>query len=353
VLAFAASLVILGAAASQLLAGAYEMGWKGAVSALIDRDVWGHSEVFMRLVGGDALADRLGMPPSIPLSTATLIVWTVRMPRLIVGALVGINLAVAGTIFQATTRNEMASPYTLGVSAGSGLAVLLVMSFFPSLLGQLPILASLGGGAAFLVVYAVAWKGGTSPLRLILAGVVVGAVAGSLQTGLFYLLHDTVLVRDAVAWTAGSLAGVGWSQVRLAAPWTLVIVACALASSRYLDLLLLGDAPARAVGLHVERVRFLLSAAAVLAAGTSISVAGHVGFVGLIVPHIVRNTVGSRHRPLLLACLVSGPALVMAADAVARLLVSPAQLPVGVITGLMGGVYFLALMRRQKEMRRA
>lgn len=348
----AASLVVvLLASTAQALAGSYDMGVRAALGALFDGDVWGHPEVLLRFLLGDAAADGMRLAAPRPLATGTLVVWSVRLPRVIVGALVGINLSVAGAIFQAITRNPMASPYTLGVSAGSGLAVMIVMVAAPSLAGQLPLFASLGGGAAFLVVYAIAWRGGTNPLRLVLAGIVVGAVAGSAQTGLFLFARDLQVVRDAISWTAGSLGGVGWAQVRLAAPFTLVVVAIAASASRYLDVMLLGDPVARSLGLGVERARFLLASTAVLAAGTSVSVAGHVGFVGLIVPHVVRASVAGSHRYVLAGCLLVGPALVLAADAVARLALSPVQLPVGVITGLLGGVYFLVLMRRREAMR--
>lgn len=338
----------------QVLAGSYGMDARTAFGALFDAEVWGRPEVLFRFVLGDAAAESLGLGPAPPIETTTLIVWNVRLPRLLVGALVGVNLSVAGAIFQAITRNELASPYTLGVSAGSGLAVILILVMFPHLIVQLPLAASIGGGIAFVITYAIAWKGrGTSPVRLVLAGVIVGAVAGSLHTVLFFLAQDVTMLRDAISWTAGSLSGVGWTHVRMAAPWTLGVVVISLSAGRYLDLMLLGDGPARALGLGIERTRFLLACTAVVAAGTSISVAGHVGFVGLIIPHVVRNTVGGGHRYMVLGCMAAGPALIMAADAVARLALSPVQLPVGVITGLLGGTYFLWLMRRRRDLGRA
>lgn len=352
-LAIALCLTVVGiAAAVQTLAGAYEMTWRQALGACFDRAVWGHPGTLLRIVLGEDMANALGAGPANALDTGTLIVWNIRMPRLIVAALVGINLAVSGTIFQAVTRNDLASPYTLGVGAGSGLAIWLVLVIHPGLGPYLPVLAGLGGAVAFLVVYAIAWQHGTSPVRLVLAGVIVAAVAGSLQTALFFLARDLNVVRDAAAWLAGSLSGVGWPQVRIGLPWTILVLTLAFAGSRHLDLISLGDAQARALGVPVERTRFALSALAILAASTSISIAGHVSFVGLIVPHIVRNTVGAQHRGLLLGCLLAGPALLVSADVVARLALSPIQLPVGVITGLLGGIYFLYLMRRRRDLGR-
>jgi len=280
----------------------------------------------------------------------SLIVWNIRLPRVFVAVLVGMNLAVSGAIFQAVTRNELASPFILGVSSGAGLAILLTLIVFSGLTAFLPLIASVGGAAAFLVVYAIAWKNGTSPVRLVLAGVIVGTIFQSFQTALFFFADDIGVVQSAIAWTTGSLTGTDWEQVRMALPWTVVSLVLAVLGARQLNVLLLGEETARSLGMPVERVRFALSGVAVLAAAASIAVAGIVGFVGLIVPHVVRNVVGSDYRQLVVGCLFAGPALMVAADVGARLALSPAQLPVGIVTGLVGGPYFLYLMRKQDRM---
>jgi iron complex transport system permease protein len=280
----------------------------------------------------------------------SLIVWNIRLPRVLVGALVGMNLAVSGAIFQAVTRNELASPFILGVSSGAGLMILLTLVVFSGLSAFLPLIASLGGAIAFLIVYAIAWKNGTSPVRLVLAGVIVGTVFGSLQTALFFFADDLGVVQSAIAWTTGSLTGTDWEQVRMALPWTAVAMLLALISSRQLNVLLLGERTASSLGMSVERVRFALSGVAVLAAAASIAVAGIVGFVGLIVPHMVRTVVGSDYKKLVVGCVFTGPALMIAADVGARLALNPVQIPVGIVTGLVGGPYFLYLMRKQDEM---
>jgi iron complex transport system permease protein len=280
----------------------------------------------------------------------SLIVWNIRLPRVFVAVLVGMNLAVSGAIFQAVTRNELASPFILGVSSGAGLMILLTLVVFSGLTAFLPLIASVGGAVAFLIVYAIAWKGGTSPVRLVLAGVIVGTVFQSLQTGLFFFADDLGVVQSAIAWTTGSLTGTDWEQVRMALPWTVVAMLLALVSSRQLNVLLLGESTAKSLGMSVERVRFALSGVAVLAAAASIAVAGIVGFVGLIVPHMVRNIVGSDYRKLVIGCLFAGPALMVAADVGARLALNPVQIPVGIVTGLVGGPYFLYLMRKQDKM---
>jgi iron complex transport system permease protein len=280
----------------------------------------------------------------------SLIVWNIRLPRVFVAALVGMNLAVSGAIFQAVTRNELASPFILGVSSGAGLAILLTLVVFSGLSAFLPLIASAGGAVAFLIVYAIAWKNGTSPVRLVLAGVIVGTIFQSFQTALFFFAEDLGVVQSAIAWTTGSLTGTDWEQVRMALPWTGVAMLGAVLGSRQLNVLLLGESTAKSLGMNVEYVRFLLSGIAVVAAAASIAVAGIVGFVGLIVPHMVRNIVGSEYKRLIVGCVFAGPALMVAADVGARLALNPVQIPVGVVTGLVGGPYFLYLMRKQESM---
>ena len=284
----------------------------------------------------------------------SLVVWNIRIPRVVVGLLVGANLAVSGAIFQAVTRNELASPFILGVSSGAGLLILLTLVVFSGLATVLPLIAAVGGAVAFLLVYAIAWQNGTSPVRLVLAGVVVGTVFQSLQTALFFFADDIGVVQTAIAWTTGSLTNVDWEQVRMALPWTVLATGLALLGARQLNVLLLGEETAQSLGMDVEKVRFGLSGVAVLAAAASIAVAGIVGFVGLIVPHVVRNVVGSDYRALMVGCLFAGPALMVAADIGARLGMlaitgSLGQLPVGIVTGLVGGPYFLYLMRNQGQ----
>jgi iron complex transport system permease protein len=290
-----------------------------------------------------------GELPDLP--TDTLIVWTIRLPRVFVAMFVGMNLAVSGAIFQAVTRNELASPYILGVSSGAGLAILLTLVLYASLSAYLPIIAAFGGAIAFLIVYAIAWQHGTSPVRLVLAGVIVQTVFQSLQTALFFFADDIGVVQSAIQWTTGSLTGVEWEEARVVLPWTVFVVLLSLVAARQLNVLQLGEKTASSLGMNVERMRFALSGLAVLAAAASIAVAGIVSFVGLIVPHVVRSVVGSDYRKIVVGCLFVGPALMVSADVGARLFFqivfgTPKQMPVGIVTGLVGGPYFLYMMRR-------
>jgi iron complex transport system permease protein len=348
-IAAASTAAILLAALVQIRYGAYEMPFETVWRALFDRAVWTNPEILATIVLGDGLSKTLGVYADLSvLSDATVVVWTMRLPRVVVAAFVGANLAVAGAIFQAITRNELASPYILGVSSGAGFAVVVTIVFS---LGTylLPLAAAVGGTTAFLLVYAVAWRGGTTPVRLVLAGVVVGTIFNSLQTGVFYFIDSNGAMRTAVSWLAGSMTGVGWPEVRLVVVPTLFVVPAALVAARQLDVLLLGERRARALGMRVETVRFLLSVLAIFATAAAVAVAGLVGFVGLVVPHAVRTVVGSDYRRLLTGCLFAGPALVVVADVFARLGLGGAQVPVGVVTGLVGGPYFLVLLRRTES----
>ncbi|QCC52047.1 FecCD family ABC transporter permease [Halapricum salinum] len=344
----------------QVRYGPYDMTFMQAWRATFNPTVlfsWEAWDAF--LFGGD-LPDEVGVESRI--------IWTGRLPRVLVAVLVGMCLAISGAIFQAVTRNELASPFILGVSSGAGLMILLTLVFLGSvtitvpLVGMvlglqslLPLLAALGGIGAFLIVYAIAWKNGTSPVRLVLAGVIVGTIFQSLETAVFMQVDNVAVVQTAIQWTTGSLVGTDWEQVRIALPWTILSVGLALVSARQLNVLLLGESTAKSLGMSVERVRFALSSVAVLAAAASIAVAGIVSFVGLIVPHMVRNIVGSDYRKLMIGCLFVGPALMVSADVIARLGMlfvrdSMRQFPAGIVTGLLGGPYFLYLMRKQERM---
>lgn len=339
----------------QVSFGEYSMTLAAAWGAVFDPTVWTNPQVLLGFFLGEGLAtavlSTLGLSTAeVDLARDTLVVWNLRLPRVLVAIIAGATLAVSGAIFQAVTRNELASPFVLGVSSGAGFAVLATLVVFSGLMPFLPLIAALGGALAFLIVYVIAWKGGTSPVRLVLAGVIVNMVFQSLQQALFFFASDLGTVQTALAWITGSLTGVGWEEFRISVLPAVVAIAVALASARQLNVLLLGEQTARSLGMRVERVRFLLSAVAILAASAAISVAGIVGFFGLVVPHIVRTIVGSGYRQLMVGCVFAGPALMTIADVGARLALAPIQIPVGVVTGLIGGPYFLYLMRKRGQL---
>ncbi|MFC3957073.1 FecCD family ABC transporter permease [Halovivax cerinus] len=337
----ASAAVTLAAGFVQTTFGDYPMTYGEVVSSLLDPAVWNDVDVWTGFLLGGELPE---------LDVGTLVVWDLRVPRVVVGIITGATLAVSGAIFQGVTRNELASPFVLGVSSGAGFAVLATLIVFSGLSMLLPLMATLGGALAFVLVYAIAWKGGTSPVRLVLAGVIVNMVFQSLQQGLFFFADDLGVVQTAISWLTGSLTGTGWEQVRIAAIPAVLSVGIAIVAARQLNVLMLGEHTAQSLGMRVERTRFLLSVVAIVAASVAIAVAGVVSFFGLVVPHIVRNTVGGDYRRLLVGCLFGGPALMVVADVGARLAIPGIQLPVGVVTGLVGGPYFLYLMRTRQSM---
>lgn len=341
VFCLASTVVTVGAGLVQVSFGEYSMTIVEAWKAVFNPAVLFNLEAWSAFLFGTEL-------PSM--DTNSIVVWNLRLPRVFVAIIAGATLAISGAIFQAVTRNELASPFVLGVSSGAGFAVLATLVVFSGLAPFLPLIAALGGAVAFLIVYGIAWKGGTSPVRLVLAGVIVSTVFGSLQTGLYFFAGSLGAVKAAIAWTTGSLTATDWAGVRLMLPWTLLAMAAALVGARQLNVLLLGERTARSLGMSVERTRFGLAAVGVLCAAVAVAVAGLVGFVGLVVPHVVRTLVGSDYKRLLVGCAFAGPALMVIADAGARLALSPAQLPVGIVTGLIGGPYFLYLMRERENL---
>ena len=220
-LSAASLLVVVVGGLVQVSFGAFSMTFVEAWGAVFDLEVLSNLQTWEAFLLGSEVPE---------MGKRSLVVWNVRLPRVSVAVLVGMNLAVSRAIFQAVTRNELASPFTFGVSSGAGLSILLTLVVFSGLSAFLPLIASAGGAIAFLVVYAIAWSGGTSPVRLVLAGVIVGTVFGSVQTALFFFADDIGVVQ-AIAWTTGSLTGTDWEQVRMALPWTVLAMVLALVSS--------------------------------------------------------------------------------------------------------------------------
>lgn len=275
------------------------------------------------------------------------IVLQFRLARTLVGAGVGAALSVSGAILQAITHNPLADPHITGVSNGAGLVAVLILVILPGFpITALPAAALVGGFAAGVVVWLVAWKkSGLHPGRLALAGVAVGAVL-SAATQAVLLRGATGGANSAYSWLAGGLWGRNWEHLYALLPWLIAGLLVAWAMGPQLDLLSLGDEVARGAGLSVERVRTGLLALSVVLAASAVAVAGPIGFVGLVIPHLARMLVGSPFRRLLPVTALMGAALVVGADVLGRTLVAPLEIPAGVFTALVGAPYFLNLLRK-------
>lgn len=280
---------------------------------------------------------------------ARAIVLGLRLPRVVAAALVGACLAVSGTLFQALLRNPLAEPYLLGVSAGAALgAVGAIVSGVAALGGPvLPLAALTGGLVAIGVVFSVARVAGRFDTRvLILAGVVVSAFFGACIT-LVLTLAPAERLRSAFFWTLGSLSEVSWPMVAVLAAYGLPACLAAWGLGRNLDALALGEEAAAAVGTDVERVKRSAYLLASLLAAATVSVAGVIGFVGLVVPHAVRLLAGSGHRRLVPLAFLAGAVFLLAVDTASRSLAGPVEIPVGVVTAFLGVPFFLVLLRRR------
>jgi len=273
------------------------------------------------------------------------IIWNIRMPRTIVGALVGINLSLSGAILQAIMRNPLADPHIIGISSGAGLAGVVIMILFPALEYLITPVAFIGAMLAAVCIYILAWKNGIKPVRIILAGVAVSAFLSAGISGLMIFYSDRV--HGALMWMVGGLAARSWPHVQIILPYAVLGLVLALASAAYLNILQLGDEMARGLGVNVEVTRIILTAIAALLAASAVSVVGLLGFVGLVVPHAARLLIGSDYRFLLPASALLGVAIVTLSDTFARVVFAPIELPVGIIMAFLGAPFFLFLLRRE------
>ena len=322
------------------------------MSRHIDRSLW--IFLLVLLAAGMLLSLRLG---SLKLSLMQIldtlihqsvgiryqIICNIRLPRILAGALVGAGLAVSGAILQGVMRNPLAAPGIIGVSSGGGLAGILVMLAFPQYSVLLVPAAFLGALVTALLVYLLAWKQGVNPVRLILAGVAVAAMLGAISSAV--LLFNAEKAGGVLDFTIGSLTARSWKHLHFSGWYLLAGLAAACLFSEKLNILALGDETAKGLGLKVERVRFIFIALAALLAAAAVSIAGLLGFVGLIAPHIVRIIIGSDNRFLLPGSALFGAFLVTACDTVGRIVIEPSELPAGIIMALLGPPFFLWLLR--------
>jgi iron complex transport system permease protein len=287
--------------------------------------------------------------PSDLTGTQQAIVWELRVPRVVLGGLVGAMLSLAGASYQGVFRNPLADPYLLGVAAGAGLGATIVIAYLPAgSRSLLPVAAFAGAVVAVVLAYLVGRSvGGRSSITLILAGVAVAAFFTALQTYLQQRNAETI--RQVYSWILGRLSTTGWSEVLMLLPYVAVCATVLLLHRRLLDVMSVGDAEADSLGIRSGRVRALVVIAATLGTAAAVAVSGLIAFVGIVVPHTVRLMVGPSYRLLLPLSMVFGATFLILSDLAARTVASPAELPIGVITAFIGAPFFVVVLRTSRR----
>ncbi len=280
------------------------------------------------------------------------IICYIRLPRVILAAMTGAALAASGAVYQGIFRNPMADPYVMGTSAGASLgatcAFMLPINIGFLSLGSVPLLAFAGSLVAVMLVYGLAKVGDRTPvLNLLLSGMIVSSILSAIVSLMMFVMPTGVL-HGLAFWLMGGFSGRGWSNVAMITPYFTLGLSIVLVFSRDLNALLLGDEPAMHLGIEVSKVTKALIVAASLLTACAVSSGGIIGFVGLVIPHVLRMCLGPDNRRLVPASLIFGATVMMAADALARIVIAPQELPVGIITALCGGPFFVYLLRQYK-----
>ena len=278
-------------------------------------------------------------------SDFSIIIWDIRMPRIILALIVGANLAASGALLQAVIQNPLADPGIIGISSGAKLGLLLALLIFPQFVTAAPLFAFIGAMEAAVLVYLLAWKGGVKTVRLILAGVAVNAFFAGVSYLITILNNDKI--QNIMLWLSGNLSGRSMYDVKLILPYSLIGLAAALAAIRPSNLLLFGDEKAGSLGLNITRSRILISLTASFLAAISTSLVGVISFVGLVIPHIVRLITGPNYKYLLPLSILNGGIFLLIADTFARTIAAPIELPVGTLMALVGGPFFVYLLRKK------
>ncbi|MEH1012382.1 iron ABC transporter permease [Micromonospora sp. CPCC 206060] len=339
-------------------------GWlAGGILAVLVALIAGVAFGPVSLPPGSVAVELLNLIPGVRLDSGLTereiaIVTELRLPRAVLGLLVGGLLALAGGCYQGVFRNPLADPHLLGVAAGAGLAVTVVIVLRPAggdgdpLAGlpvTIPLAAFVGASGAVLMTYLLGAAGGRdrSPATLILAGVAVSAFLAAGQT--YLLQQDAESIQQVYSWLLGRLATAGWHDVLVVLPYAALTSVVVLLHRRELDVLSVGDQEAASLGLHPQRSRLLLVAAASLGTAAAVSVSGLIGFVGIIVPHAVRLLAGSSYRSILPLAMLFGGAFLTLTDMVARTAAAPAEIPIGVVTAFFGAPFFVLVLRSAKR----
>ena len=301
-----------------------------------------------------------GMAPASGLDTLRdhAVIINIRLPRMILGVLIGAALAVSGLLMQGLFRNPLADPGLVGVSAGAGLGAVGVIVLGTTALAPLTAflgiyslqLASFFGGlATTFILYRVATRSGqTAIATMLLAGIALGALAGAVTGVLVYVATDAQL-RDLTFWGLGSLAGANWMKVLASGPIIVAALGVSTLLAKGLNAMTLGEATAAHLGIPVQRFKLVTIVTVAAATGASVAVSGGIGFVGIVVPHLLRMVIGPNHRYLLPATALLGASFLLFADAVSRLVVAPAEMPIGIITAALGGPFFLWILLRRRS----
>ncbi|WP_313612992.1 iron ABC transporter permease [Agrobacterium sp.] len=279
-------------------------------------------------------------------SVETALVWDVRLPRVLLASLVGANLAVAGVLIQTLTRNPLASPQTFGINGGAALAIVVCIIAFPGLSGGTTVLPAFAGAAGIgFIMWVLSLSNAITPLKLALAGVALQLVLAALVQAVLIANNAST---DIVYWLAGSVTSAQWSKVMTILPFTLAGIAVTIAGGHHFSLLALDASTGQSLGQNARRTGGLASVLIVLLAGSAVAVAGPIGFVGLMVPHIIRSLVGEDMRTVLTLSTVAGPLLLVGADLGGKLITYPTELPVGIVTAILGAPAFLLITWRNR-----
>ncbi|MEH2228566.1 MAG: iron ABC transporter permease [Nostoc sp.] len=274
---------------------------------------------------------------------------TLRLPRILTACLVGMALAISGTIMQSLTRNSLADPGIIGINSGASLAAVSVIVLLPNFpTGILPLSAFVGALVASLLIYFLAWDRGLHPVRLILIGVGISAVASAF-TSFIVTFGQISDVSQALVWLAGSVYGRTWEQVFAFLPWIVIFVPLALIKAPELNALNLGDDIAKGLGNKVEWQRSLLLLISAALSGAAVATAGTIGFVGLIAPHIARQLVGGNHQGLTPVAGMTGAMIVVLSDFIGRMIFAPIEIPCGIVTAVIGAPYFIYLLINNRK----
>lgn len=286
-----------------------------------------------------------------------IIVYDIRLPRILLGIIIGAALAVSGAVMQGLFRNPLADPGLVGVSMGAGLGAITMIVLGGSILAPvvgllgiyaLPLAAFSGGLATTMLLYRVATRRGqTSIATMLLAGIALGAMAGAFS-GLLVFMADDRQLRDLTFWGLGSLAGATWTKIAAAGPIIILVLVVTPFMARSLNAMALGEATAYHLGISVQRFKYIAIVSVAAATGASVAVSGGIGFVGIVVPHLLRLLIGPDHRYLLPAAGLLGASLLLLADAVSRTIVAPAELPIGIVTAAVGAPFFLWILLRKR-----